>query len=70
MKIETALELAALPSGSVVTTPFPDLESNVAEKASDGYWLVTGEGSLYNSVQLADAADTPFKVLRMGYGED
>lgn len=66
---DVAFNLANLPVGSVVSTPFPDMEGNVAAKTSDGFWLITGELSLYTSSELADAADSPFTTLRTGYGE-
>lgn len=59
--------LLDLPNGSVITTPFPDMEGNVAERASDGGWLVTGETTLFTSAELLDAMDSPFHVLRRGY---
>lgn len=60
--------LEELPAGSVITSPLPDTESNVAEKTSDLLWLLTGEESLFLNEQLAQWADTPFTVLRRGYG--
>lgn len=63
-------ELDALPVGSIVTTPFGDIEGDVAERASDEYWLVTGEIALYTSENLCAMADAPFTVLRRGYGDE
>jgi len=68
-RITSAEELDALPNGSVVTTPFPDFEGNVAERASDGFWLVTGENALFTSADVYGAADAPITVLQSGYGD-
>lgn len=65
--ITTDMEIEALPVGSIVTTPFPDMEGNVAERASDGFWLITGEENLFSSAELFAAADDSFTLLRRGY---
>ena len=67
--VSTAEGLDALPVGSIVTTPFPDLEGNVAERASDGWWLITGEESLLSSADLLAAAEVEFTILRRGYAD-
>lgn len=56
-----------LPPGTIVTTPFPDIEGNVAERTSDGHWLITGEEGLYSDTTLSIMADAPFVVIRRGY---
>jgi hypothetical protein len=68
--VVTTEELTDLPAGSVITSPLPDTESNVAEKTSDRLWMMTGEDALYSSAELSHWADAPFTVLRRGYGHD
>jgi hypothetical protein len=68
--ITTEAGLDALPAGSVVASPFPDMESNVAERTSDLLWLITGEITLLTSDLLFDSADTAFVVLRHGYDDE
>lgn len=66
----TIAELTALPVGSIVTTPFPDAEGNVAEKTSDGHWLITGEQELFTNSELRNFADADFTLLRLGYSQE
>lgn len=60
--------LEALPRGSIVTAALNDVEGNVAEKASDGRWIVTGEEACYLSHDLVALARERFTILRKGYG--
>lgn len=64
-----SVDLDALPPGSIVTAALDDVEGNVAEKASDGAWLVTGEPGLYDGDALNALARVPFALLRTGYGD-
>lgn len=68
--VSGADELADLPVGSVITSALPDVESNVAEKTSDGFWLVTGEEKLITNAELAEWADDTITVLQKGYSDD
>lgn len=60
-------QLHALPAGSVISSALPDVESNVAEKTSDGFWLITGEVALTTDVELAEWIDDGITVLQLGY---
>lgn len=68
--ITNEAQLDALPAGSVVASPFPDIESNVAERTSDMLWLITGESVLMTTGELFDSADASFTVLRHGYDDE
>ncbi len=61
-------EINALPPGTVLTSPLPDTESNVAERTTDGWWMITGESPLISTTELINMADTVWTVLRRGYG--
>jgi hypothetical protein len=58
------------PIGSIITTPFDDLEGDVAERMSDGYWLVVGEEALWTWADLVGFTDAPITILRHGYGDE
>jgi hypothetical protein len=57
------------PIGSVIVTAFPDMEGDVAERMSDGHWLVVGEEHLFSWAGIIAATDAPITVLRHGYGD-
>lgn len=57
------------PIGSVIVTAFPDMEGDVAERMSDGHWLIVGEENLWTWAEIVAATDAPISVLRHGYGE-
>lgn len=65
---EAEVPLVEPPIGSIITTPFPDMEGDVAERMSDGLWLVVGEEPLCTWAQITEATDAPITVLRHGYG--
>jgi len=67
--ITTEGELDDLPVGSVVTSPFPDVEGNTAERMSDRLWLIVGEVELHDSAEMFSSADDRFTVLRHGYDD-
>lgn len=69
-KVSTEAELAALLPGSLVSTPFPDIEGNTAEKTVDGLWMIAGESDLYDSGELLEAADSDVLVIREGHQSD
>ena len=64
--------LTELGPGSVIAAPFGDMEGDVAEKTSDGFWLVVGETGLVNDYDMAELVDDAggMTTLRDGYGDD
>jgi hypothetical protein len=58
------------PIGSIITAPFDDMEGDVAERMSDGYWLVVGEEALWTWADLVGFTDAPITILRHGYGDE
>lgn len=65
---ETGAPIDEPPIGSIITTPFGDIEGDVAERMSDGLWLVVGEEPLWTWAEIVAAADAPITILRHGYG--
>ncbi len=64
--------LTGLGPGSVITAPFDSTEGDVAEKTSDGFWLIVGEEGLINDYIMAEIVDVAgsLGILRRGYGDD
>lgn len=63
-------ELTELPDGSVISSPFPDIEGSIAVKASDGLWLIVGEIPAITDRDLAEWMDDDYTVIRRGYGDE
>lgn len=58
--------------GSVIAGCFTDIEGDIAERTSDGWWMVAGEGELYSDEgiwNMHDGEPHEIKILRRGYDD-